>query len=241
MKELKPKSRRQVQGAGGFNTVIALIVVGMLMVILSHRFLPIVERVEQESLEQVAMQLQQLANQANLAWQARSHRDSNRLVLSERRGLVRTNQGASEEAQTGKQETWFLVIDRDTGYPVSAGTVTSPSDHARIENQVFKSNETARTMQVEDCKKLLLATLRFSNEAAVSTNFAERENSRFFVTVKENGTTKICVFYQTSTIQSLLEPPEGDDYREVGNNFAYDPVTGTVDVNLNRSLTTTGL
>ncbi|WP_306418742.1 type II secretion system protein [Aliidiomarina celeris] len=111
-----------------------------------------------------------------------------------------------------------VYVDGNRGYPVS-GT-NNPAAHDL-------------NMNADDCRSLFAAILQGAPTA--STLFADIERVRFFVTAENNGTNDICVYYQASTLKSLLAAPEGDDYLTVGNNFVYNPRTGNVNVNLNRS------
>ena len=111
-----------------------------------------------------------------------------------------------------------VFVDGNRGYPVSG--LDNPEAHDL-------------NMNAEDCRSLFAAILQGAPTA--STTFADLDRVRFFVTAENNGTNDICVYYQASTLKSLLAAPEGDDYLTVGNNFVYNPRTGGVNVNLNRS------
>lgn len=111
-----------------------------------------------------------------------------------------------------------VYVDGNRGYPVSG--LENPAAHDE-------------NMDADDCRSLFAAILQGAPTA--SSNFADLDRVRFYVTAENNGTNDICVFYQASTLKSLLAAPEGDDYLTVGNNFVYNPRTGGVNVNLNRS------
>ncbi|MCH8501224.1 MAG: prepilin-type N-terminal cleavage/methylation domain-containing protein [Aliidiomarina sp.] len=111
-----------------------------------------------------------------------------------------------------------VYVDGNRGYPVSG--LDNPEAHDL-------------NMNAEDCRSLFAAILQGAPTA--SSNFADLDRVRFYVTAENNGTNDICVYYQASTLKSLSGAPEGDDYLTVGNNFVYNPRTGGVNVNLNRS------
>ncbi|MCH8492833.1 MAG: prepilin-type N-terminal cleavage/methylation domain-containing protein [Idiomarina sp.] len=111
-----------------------------------------------------------------------------------------------------------VYVDGNRGYPVSG--LNNPAAHDE-------------NMNAEDCRSLFAAILQGAPTA--STTFTELDRVRFYVSAENNGTNDICVFYQASTLKSLPTAPEGDDYQSVGNNFVYNPRTGGVNVNLNRS------
>ncbi|RUO37600.1 pili assembly chaperone [Aliidiomarina shirensis] len=111
-----------------------------------------------------------------------------------------------------------VYVDGNRGYPVSG--LDNPSAHDN-------------NMDAEDCRSLFAAILQGAPTA--STNFADLDRVRFFVAAENDGTNNICVYYQARTLRSLLDAPSGDDYLTVGNNFVYNPRTGGVNVNLNRS------
>ena len=111
-----------------------------------------------------------------------------------------------------------VYVDGNRGYPVSGLDNASAHDN---------------NMNAEDCRSLFAAILQGAPTA--STNFADLDRARFFVAAENNGTNNICVYYQARTLRSLLDAPSGDDYLTVGNNFVYNPRTGGVNVNLNRS------
>ncbi|MCC5855988.1 MAG: type II secretion system protein [Idiomarina sp.] len=109
-------------------------------------------------------------------------------------------------------------VDGNRGYPVSGNN--NPNAHDQ-------------NMNADDCRTLFAAILQGAPTATGS--FAEIDRARFFVTSENNGVNDICVFYQARTIRSLANPPAGEDYLSVGNNFVYNPRTGGVNVNLNRN------
>lgn len=111
-----------------------------------------------------------------------------------------------------------VYVDGNRGYPVSG--LDNPAAHDE-------------NMDADDCRSLFAALLQGAPTA--STDFADIDRVRFFVTAENNGTNDICVYYQASTLKSLLAAPAGDEYLTVGNNFVYNPRTGGVNVNLNRS------
>lgn len=111
-----------------------------------------------------------------------------------------------------------VYVDGNRGYPVSG--LDNPAAHDE-------------NMNAEDCRSLFAAILQGAPTA--STDFAELDRVRFFVAAENSGTNNICVYYQARTLKSLLDAPQGDDYQTVGNNFVYNPRTGGVNVNLNRS------
>ena len=111
-----------------------------------------------------------------------------------------------------------VYVDGNRGYPVSG--LENPAAHDE-------------NMDADDCRSLFAALLQGAPTA--STDFADIDRVRFYVTAENNGTNDICVYYQASTLKSLLAAPTGDEYLTVGNNFVYNPRTGGVNVNLNRS------
>ncbi|RTE86386.1 type II secretion system protein [Aliidiomarina sp. B3213] len=109
-------------------------------------------------------------------------------------------------------------VDGNRGYPVSGNG--NPAAHDE-------------NMTADDCRTLFGAILQGAPTAA--SDFSEVERVRFYVTAENNGTNDICVYYQASTVKGLTAAPSGDDYLTVGNNFVYNPRTGSVNVNLNRN------
>ena len=109
-------------------------------------------------------------------------------------------------------------VDGNRGYPVSGNNNLTAHDE---------------NMNAEDCRTLFAAILQGAPTA--TANFAEVDRVRFYVTAENNGTNDICVFYQSNTVKGLAAAPSGNDYLSVGNNFVYNPRTGSVNVNLNRN------
>ncbi|CUS47462.1 MAG: MSH system minor pilin protein MshB [Idiomarinaceae bacterium HL-53] len=109
-------------------------------------------------------------------------------------------------------------VDGNRGYPVSGNNNLTAHDE---------------NMSADDCRTLFAAILQGAPTA--TTSFSEVDRVRFYVAAENNGTNDICVFYQSNTVKGLAAAPSGNDYLTVGNNFVYNPRTGSVNVNLNRN------